>query len=60
MFTEKEDDYDVLGQKVTQQTEEIRTIMENMKILKDEIETSKTYQKKMIIGQDIAPDMDDY
>jgi len=49
----------VLGQKVTQQNEEVRAIMEDLKTLKDEIETSKTYQQKLFRNQEFGFDIED-
>jgi len=59
IFVDKEDDYDALGQKVTVQTEEIRNIMEDLKVLKDDIEVSKWYQKKLLRGHEMGFDMDE-
>lgn len=59
-FADHEDDFEDLGQRVSQQTEEIRTIMGDMKVLKDDIEVSKIYQRKLIRGQEFEYDVEDY
>ena len=58
-FADKEDDFEDLGQKVSQQTEEIRTIMEDMKLVKDDIEVSKLYQRRLIRSQEFGYEMED-
>lgn len=59
IFAEKEDDYEELGQKVTAQTAKIGAIMEDLKVLKDEIEVSKIYQGKLIRRQEFGIDVDE-
>ena len=59
IFVEKEEDYELLGQRVAQQNEGIKVIMEDLKVLRDEIEMSKVYQRKLVRHQEFGVDMDD-
>ena len=59
IFVEKEDDCDSLGQKVIKQTEEVRGIMENLKVFRDDIEVSKLYQRKLLRGQEFGYEMEE-
>lgn len=58
IFTELDEDYETIGGKVSKQTEQIRTLMSQLKTLRDDIELDKTYHKRLVKGLDLGGEME--
>jgi predicted nucleic acid-binding Zn-ribbon protein len=59
MFIKSDEDYDDMKEKVVDQTDKIRKLMQELKDLEDDIVVSKEYQKKIIKGSEFNYDDDD-
>ena len=58
IFIDQDEDYETLGKEVTEQTAKIKGIMENLKGLRDQIDMSKAYHKRLVRSQDFGLEMD--
>eukprot|EP00831_Metopus_contortus_P039912 TRINITY_DN3124_c0_g1_i3.p1 TRINITY_DN3124_c0_g1~~TRINITY_DN3124_c0_g1_i3.p1 ORF type:complete len:282 (-),score=58.96 TRINITY_DN3124_c0_g1_i3:130-975(-) len=58
IFSDKEEDVAEMGENIREQEKKIQSILGQLNTLRDDIETSKIYQKKMLQKQDFATDME--